>query len=53
MTQLPYALTVAAVSFFTFLVAGFSKSAPVSLCFGIVLLCLVLMAMLRRQRRMI
>ena len=53
MTQLPYALTVAAVSFFAVLVAGFSKSAPISLCFGIVLLCLVLMAMLRRQRRMI
>jgi Na+/H+ antiporter NhaC len=42
-TQLPYALTVAAVSFFTFLVAGFTKSALISLVFGIVVLFLLLM----------
>ena len=41
-TQLPYALTAAAVSFFTFLVAGFTKSALISLVFGIVILFLVL-----------
>lgn len=48
-TQLPYALTVAGVSFFTFLIAGFSKSAPISLCFGIAILTMVLMAMRRRS----
>ena len=42
-TQLPYALTAASVSFFTFLVAGFTKSAVISLVFGIVVLILILM----------
>lgn len=50
-TQLPYALTVALVSFFTFIVAGFTKSAPISMCFGIVILCLAIMAMRQRNRR--
>ena len=48
-TQIPYALTVAVVSFFTFLVAGFAKSALVSLIFGVVILCMGLMAMRRRN----
>ncbi len=48
-TQIPYAFTVAAVSFFTFLVAGFAKSALVSLIFGVVILCMGLMAMRRRN----
>ena len=48
-TQLPYALTVAVVSFFTFLVAGFAKNALVSLIFGVVILCMGLMAMRRRN----
>ena len=34
-TQLPYALTAAAVSFLTFLVAGFAKNAVISLLVGI------------------
>ena len=42
-TQLPYALTVAAISFLTYVVAGFSKSALVSLPFGIIVTLLVLM----------
>ena len=42
-TQLPYALTVAGVSFLTFLVAGFTKSAWISLVFGIVALFLLLL----------
>ena len=42
-TQLPYALTAASVSFFTFLVAGFTKSALLSLIFGIVALFLLLL----------
>ena len=48
-TQIPYAMTVAVVSFFTFLVAGFAKSALVSLIFGVVILCMGLMAMRRRN----
>ena len=42
-TQLPYAMTVAVVSFFTFLVAGFIKNAWISLAFGCVLLIAVLL----------
>ena len=42
-TQLPYALTAASVSFFTFLVAGFTKSALISLSFGIVAMFLLLL----------
>jgi Na+/H+ antiporter NhaC len=37
-TQLPYAITVAAVSFVTYIVAGFTKSALISLPVGAVLL---------------
>ena len=37
-TQLPYAITVAIVSFFTYIVAGFSKSAVISLPVGIILM---------------
>ncbi len=48
-TQIPYAMTVAVVSFVTYLVAGFTKSAAASLCFGIVILCMGLMAMRRRD----
>ncbi len=36
-TQLPYALTVAAISFVTYIVAGFTRSALISLPIGIVL----------------
>ena len=48
-TQLPYALTATSVSFFTFLVAGFTKSALISLAFGMVALSLLLMFIRRRQ----
>lgn len=41
-TQLPYAFTVAAVSFVTYIVAGLTKSAWISLPVGIVLMTLVL-----------
>ncbi len=37
-TQLPYALTCAAVSCITYIIAGFTKSAPISLTAGIVLM---------------
>ena len=42
-TQLPYSMTVAFVSFFTFLVAGFTKNAIISLTFGIVSLVAILL----------
>ena len=41
-TQLPYALTVAAVSFVTYIVAGLTKSAWISLPVGLILMALVL-----------
>lgn len=41
-TQLPYALTVAAVSFITYVIAGFTKSALVSLPIGVVLMIVTL-----------
>ena len=47
-TQLPYAMTVAGVSFFTFLVAGFTKSSLISLAFGIVVLTLLLLLIRRK-----
>ena len=47
-TQLPYALTAAGVSFVTYIIAGFTKSALVSLPCGIVLLLLVLFFIRRR-----
>ena len=49
-TQLPYALTVASVSFLTFLVAGFTKSALLSLAFGMLSLLLFLMFIRRRVK---
>jgi Na+/H+ antiporter NhaC len=49
-TQLPYALTVATVSFFTFLVAGITKSATISLVFGMIALFLLLLFMKRKHR---
>ena len=42
-TQLPYALTVAAVTFITYIVAGFTQSPWISLPFGAVLLIAVLL----------
>ena len=48
-TQLPYALTAASVSFFTFLVAGFTKSALLSLMIGIVALFLLLLFIRHRR----
>lgn len=37
-TQLPYAVTVAVVSFLTYIVAGFTKNAIISLVFGLIVL---------------
>ena len=47
-TQLPYALTVAFVSFFAFIVAGFTRSALLSFIFGVVVLTLCIMALRRK-----
>ena len=49
-TQLPYAITAATVSFFTFLVAGFTKSAVVSLSFGVVMMFITL-AFIKRKTK--
>lgn len=49
-TQLPYALTVAGVSFAAYIVAGFTQSAWISLPFGFVLLGIVLLVMKKRQK---
>ena len=42
-TQLPYAITVAIISCLTYIVAGFTKSAVISLLFGAVLTVVVLL----------
>lgn len=44
-TQLPYAITVAAVSAVTYLVAGVTKSAFISLPFGLILLACVMLVL--------
>jgi Na+/H+ antiporter NhaC len=49
-TQLPYAMTVAAVSFLTYLVAGFTKSAWISLTFGSVALFLLILFICRKKK---
>ena len=44
-TQLPYALFVAAISFVTYIIAGFTKSAWISLPIGAVLVVAGLLCM--------
>ncbi len=51
-TQLPYALTVAAISFVTYIVAGFTRSAWISLPVGIVILIVVLLVIKKTQKPM-
>ncbi|MBQ7776679.1 MAG: Na+/H+ antiporter NhaC family protein [Lachnospiraceae bacterium] len=46
-TQLPYAIFVAAISFVTYILAGFTKSAWISLPFGMVLVIVGLLLMKR------
>ena len=50
-TQLPYAITVAAVAFVTFIVAGLTKSAWISLPIGVAILFLVLIVIKRSQAK--
>lgn len=47
-TQLPYAITVAAVSFVTYVIAGFVQSAWISLPVGIVLMLAVLLVLKKK-----
>ena len=51
-TQLPYAITAASVSFVTYIVAGFTRSAWISLPIGIVLMVgtLVVIRAIQRSR---
>ena len=50
-TQLPYAMTCAAVSFVTYIIAGLTKSACISLPCGLVILLAVLLLMKKRQKK--
>ena len=50
-TQLPYALTVAAVSFVCFIIAGFVRSAIICLIIGIALIFAVLFVIRSRQAK--
>lgn len=50
-TQLPYAITVAVVSFITYIVAGFTKSAWISLPVGIILLLAFLVFMKKKSMK--
>ena len=50
-TQLPYVITVAAVSFVTYLLAGFVKSVWITLPVGLALLVGVLLIIKNNQRK--
>ena len=49
-TQIPYAMTVASISFITYIVAGFTKSAWISLPVGIIILIAVLVIIKKMQK---
>lgn len=48
-TQLPYAITVAAVSFVTYIIAGFARTPVIALPVGILLMIAVLVVMKNRK----
>lgn len=48
-TQLPYAVTAAAVSFVTYIIAGFTQSALISLPTGIILMILLLLIIRKKH----
>ncbi|MGN0432200.1 MAG: Na+/H+ antiporter NhaC family protein [Lachnospiraceae bacterium] len=50
-TQLPYALTVAVISFVTYIIAGFTKSAWISLPTGMILVLTILLVFKAREKR--
>lgn len=49
-TQIPYAMTVASISFVTYIVAGFTRSAWISLPVGIIILIVVLVLIRKMQK---
>lgn len=49
-TQLPYAITVAAISFVTYIIAGFTRSAWISLPAGVIILIAVLVFIKKNQK---
>ncbi len=50
-TQLPYALTVAVVSFITYIIAGFTQSVYISLPIGIVLMLLTIFTLYKFSKK--
>lgn len=50
-TQLPYAMTVAAISAITYIVAGFSRNVVVSLVFGFAVLIVLLYFLKKREQK--
>ena len=48
-TQLPYAISVAIISFITYIFAGFIKNAFASIIFGLVILIAFLLYMRKRE----
>jgi len=50
-TQLPYAITVAAVSFVTYIVAGLTQSAWISLPVGAVLMIATIMVLGKMNKK--
>ena len=51
-TQLPYAISVAVISFITYIIAGFVQSAWISLPIGIALTLIFLFIMKKRQQKL-
>lgn len=49
-TQLPYVIVVAVISFVTYVIAGFTRSAWISLPVGVILLILTLFAVKNMQK---
>ena len=49
-TQIPYAMTVAAISFVTYIIAGFTRSAWISLPAGLIILIIVLVTIKKVQK---
>ena len=50
-TQLPYAITIAVISFVTYIIAGFAKTAFIALPAGAVLVVAFLLLMKYRQKK--
>lgn len=50
-TQIPYAVSVAAVSFICFIIAGFVPSAPLCLAIGVALILCFLLLMKQREKK--